>query len=268
MEENAYVLGTDFQELHRLGIQHQVWSSEARKAWQIAEFSAGQVILDLGCGPGFCSTELAYMVGSTGKVIAVDQSAAYIDFLIKNAKLHGLNIDCICASFDEMQLPINALDGIYSRWALPWINNVEEVLEKVIKSMRPGAVFVAHEYYDWRTFQTEPKFDSIENALRQAFTSMNDAGGDMNIGRKLPALFNDLGLEVISVRPMNKFATPDALEWQWPKTYFETYFPRLVPDYLSSEEVESALSDIENLEFIEGSSLMCPSMVEVVAAKP
>ncbi len=32
----------------------------------------GMTVLDIGCGPGFFSIELAYLVGKTGKVIAAD----------------------------------------------------------------------------------------------------------------------------------------------------------------------------------------------------
>ena len=52
-EENAYILGTDAQELHRLGVQHQVWSEEALHGWRLAQFRAGHTLLDLGSGPGF-----------------------------------------------------------------------------------------------------------------------------------------------------------------------------------------------------------------------
>ena len=62
-EQNAYILGTDKEELHRLGIQHQVWASEAQKGWTLAGFTAGQTLLDLGCGPGFCTKELAMITG-------------------------------------------------------------------------------------------------------------------------------------------------------------------------------------------------------------
>jgi len=33
---------------------------------------SGMTVLDLGCGPGFFSVEMAEMVGASGKVIAVD----------------------------------------------------------------------------------------------------------------------------------------------------------------------------------------------------
>ena len=47
-EENAYILGTDEEELIRLELQHKVWLSEAKHGWDLAEFKTGQTILDLG----------------------------------------------------------------------------------------------------------------------------------------------------------------------------------------------------------------------------
>ena len=86
-ENNAYILGTDIEELQRLGLQHQVWASEAQQGWRNAGFSKGMTILDLGSGPGFCSRELAKIVGHSGKVIAVDKSEAYINYIEESNKL-------------------------------------------------------------------------------------------------------------------------------------------------------------------------------------
>ena len=83
-EKNAYILGTDKDELYRLGLQHQVWASEAQRGWNLAQFSSGQTILDLGCGPGFCTKELAFITGPDGKTIGIDRSESYIEYLNKN----------------------------------------------------------------------------------------------------------------------------------------------------------------------------------------
>ena len=266
-EKNAYILGTERAELHRLGVQHQVWSSEAREGWKFAEFSAGQTLLDLGCGPGFCTMELAYMAGEEGKVIGVDLSANYIDFLQKSAKLHGLdNIVAQCADFNEMDLSGYILDGVYDRWALAWVPNPAEIIEKVAAQMAPGAVFVAHEYYDWSTFQTQPALPALKKAVKAAYQSFCDMDGTINIGRHLPTLFADAGLDVIRVRPMTKLATPDDFDWHWPRSFFQIYFPKLTA-YLTPEEIEQALEELDELAYRDGASILCPHMVEVVAVK-
>ncbi len=265
-ENNAYILGTERAELHRLGLQHQVWSSEARRGWKIAEFSYGQTLLDLGCGPGFCTLELGYIVGPEGKVIAVDKSAAFIDFLSQCNQLHQVNIETQQCTFDDMQLIPNSLDGVYSRWALAWIPNPDAIVEKISQALRPGGVFVAQEYYDWSTLQTSPPLPALQTCIAGALKSFKSMEGEIDIGRELPDLFYQHGLEVISTRPLSKLATPDDLTWHWPKTFFNIYFPKVAEmGFLSMQEVEKALAELEELAYIPGATILCPQMVEVVA---
>jgi ubiquinone/menaquinone biosynthesis C-methylase UbiE len=51
---------------------------------------AGMTVLDLGCGPGFFTIEMAYMVGETGKVIAADLQDGMLRKLEK--KISGTEI--------------------------------------------------------------------------------------------------------------------------------------------------------------------------------
>ena len=141
-DNNAYILGTDKEELHRLGLQHQVWASEAQKGWENAGFTAGQTLLDLGCGPGFCTKEMAFVVGHTGKVIGIDRSEHFIKFLDAINSQYGLNIETQHADFNDMRLEDNSLDGMYCRWAMAWIPNVKDILGKVKKALKPGGKMV------------------------------------------------------------------------------------------------------------------------------
>ena len=270
MSQKDYILGTDRDELHRLGLQHQVWASEAMKAWKLAEFGAGQTILDLGCGPGFCSVPLGYMVGEAGKVIAVDKSNSYIDFLENLNGSHGLKLDLRNVNFNELDLSNDQLDGVFIRWALAWIDNPIEILEKIEEAMMPGAVIVSHEYYDWSTFQVEPHFPSLQTGIDAIFdTYKNKQEGDIDIGRKLPGYFYDLGLEVISTRPLSKLVTPEQFAWQWPKSFLEIFMPKMVEmGHLTSKQVEYALDELYQLENLDGASMLCPQMIEVIAIKP
>lgn len=268
MEKNAYILGTEQAELHRLGLQHQVWAEEARKAWTTAEFGTGQTILDLGCGPGFCTRELAYMVGNEGRVIGVDLSETYTKFLREINRLHGLNMEIQNCDFSEMVLEPESLDGVYCRWALAWLSDPETVIERVKKAMKPGAAFAVHEYYDWSMFQTEPANPALDKGIAAALQSFYDSPGNINIGRSLPMIFNNLGMEVISMRPMTKLMTPDDLTWQWPKTFLSIYLPKLVKQgYLTDLEVQEANDAMEELEWVNGATCLCPQMIEVIAVK-
>jgi len=267
-EQDAYILGTDTEELHRLGIQHQVWATEAQLGWKSANFNAGQTILDLGCGPGFCTKELAFIVGEEGKVIGVDRSEHFIHFLKNINHQYALNIEAQQSDFDHMELEPNSLDGMYCRWALAWIPNPKEILIKVKDGLKPGGKMVIHEYYDWSTLQTEPEKKGLSKAIAASLKSFKDQDAEIDIGRELPAIFNEIGMKVTSIRLMLKLATPPDFNWQWPKSFFKSYFPRLMEaNYLTMEEVEHALKDMEMLEGINGATICTPLMVEVIAEK-
>jgi SAM-dependent methyltransferase len=75
-------------------------------------------ILDIGCGPGVQSIELAKI--SNGKIIALDNHQAFLDKLMKTARGEGLagniipkNISMLDMDFDE-----NTFDIIWSEGAL------------------------------------------------------------------------------------------------------------------------------------------------------
>ena len=112
----------------------------------------------MGCGPGFCTRELGYLVGDTGSVIGVDQSEGFIYEVNQLKDRYNLPIKGICTTFDELDLPDNSLDGVFCRWALAWIPNPEDIISKIYRWLKPGGRFVAHEYFHWMTHSTMPEY--------------------------------------------------------------------------------------------------------------
>ncbi len=268
-EKNAYILGTERAELHRLGLQHQVWASEARRGWELGGFQAGHTLLDLGCGPGFCTSELAYMVGDRGKVIGVDLSANFIEFLKKNAELHGLNIELQNCYFDDMQLQPDSLDGAFCRWALAWVPNPEQVLAKVRDALKPGGRMVVQEYFDWSVFQSEPPLPGLKKGIAACYHSMkHEQPGDIDVGRLVPGMAERLNMEVLHTRTICKLAKPSDLTWEWPYSFLNIYLPKISERGLLTEgELAAALADFETLTAMPNAMLMCPVVLETVARK-
>lgn len=267
-EQNAYILGTDPEELFRLGIQHQVWAEEAHIGWRNAGFTHGQTLLDLGCGPGFCTKELGFISGKEGKVIAVDRSENYIHVVDKIATQYGLNVETIISDFDDLNLPPDSIDGVYTRWVLGWTLRTDDVLQKIYNALKPGGRVVLQEYSNWMTHLTEPSLGHLNKAIKAAFDSFNGSGSDINIGRQLPGKLRQLGMNVINLRLIHKIAMPGDLTWQWPTSFYRVYFPRLVAmGYLTENEVQLALQDLEMLEANPTAFIACPTTIEVIAEK-
>ena len=267
-ESNEYVLGTHTKELWRLGFQHQVWLAESQASWQKAKFSMGDTLLDLGCGPGFASRELAYLVGENGKVLAVDKSKHYIDFLDEISRLHRLSIETHLADLNALNLAEASLDGAYCRWVLGWLDNAEAIVSKVAKALKVGAPFVVQEYFDWEVFQTEPQSQGIKVALKSILASFDQHPGEINIGRRIPEIFDKHGLKVESVQPLTKICRPQDLAWNWPKTFLEIYLPRVVElGFLAQREMEIALEEWQILEQKPNSMCFTPPMIEIIGRK-
>src|SRR5258706_9610034 len=89
--ERDYVLGTHDQEVERLALQHRVWRPRALDAWRRAGFTVDQTLLDIGCGPGNASLDLAEIVGPGGRVIAIDRSRRFLAALEAGRQRRGLD---------------------------------------------------------------------------------------------------------------------------------------------------------------------------------
>src|SRR6476661_8517008 len=121
--ELEYVLGTADAEIWRLGMQHAVWRSDATHAWRIAGFRPGSTIIDVGCGPGFAALDLAELVGPTGRVHAIDQSARFTAHLDAQAAARGIaNIATTTADLDGFEFDGLSADGAWIRWVLAFVH--------------------------------------------------------------------------------------------------------------------------------------------------
>src|SRR5689334_11559168 len=107
MSDQDYVLGTHDEELRRLGLQHQMWRAQAYAIWERARFGPGSTLLDVGCGPGFATSDLSQLVGSRGQITAVDVSQKFVD-RVKSLRL--TNVETRVADvqeLDQANLPAN-----------------------------------------------------------------------------------------------------------------------------------------------------------------
>jgi SAM-dependent methyltransferase len=81
----------------------------------LAEVGPGQMVLDLGSGPGLDSLLAARRVGPTGKVIGVDLRPQMVEKARRNAFLLGLNnAEFLHAGIEKLPLPDGSVDVVIS----------------------------------------------------------------------------------------------------------------------------------------------------------
>jgi SAM-dependent methyltransferase len=228
-EEREYLLGTDDDELARLGFQHQLWAGEAVAAWSRAGFGPGQALLDVGCGPGYATLDLARLVGPAGRVHGVDVSERFVAHLRTRAQALGarsVTAEVLDLTVDD--LAEGGFDGAYARWLLCFVADPAAVVRRVAKALRPGAAFVVWDYlkYDGLAMcPGDPAFDRVFGAMVESWRA---TGGDGEIGRRVPRMMADAGLDVVHVEPVIRGARPRDPLWQWPRTFYSNFLPTLV----------------------------------------
>lgn len=264
-----YVLGTHDEELWRLGLQHQVWRAQATALWETAGFGPGQTLLDIGCGPGFCTRDLAWVAGISGRVIAVDESPRYIDFV--NNTPTGVGAAPIEAHLGDVQaldLPDECLDGAYARWVFCFVRHPDKVIEGVHRALKPGGRLVIQDYVHYLAMGLSPAgpaLDRVAAAVRQSWAL---SGGDCNIGRRLPHLLTERGFRIDHLEPKVRVGTPGTLLWEWPTTFFRIFVPTLVKmGLLTQEEHRAFTEEWEQRSLDPQSRFYTPIVVDIVATK-
>ena len=122
VETKDYILGVERAELERLRFQHTVWTEQMYALLVRAGVRAGQRALDLGCGPGFTTVEIARLIGEGGHVLARDQSAGFLEFLAQERERLGLSwIEPSLGSVETLELEPGSIDVAYARWLFCWL---------------------------------------------------------------------------------------------------------------------------------------------------
>jgi len=132
----------------------------------------GMTVIDLGCGPGFFSVEIAKIVGDTGKVIAVDLQQEMLDKIKnkiqnteieKRIKLHKCNSDKIDVS--------EKVDFILAFYMFHEVPKPYELLLELSKLLKP----------EGRILIVEPKFHVSKKDLIKLKELITKAGFEIVI---------------------------------------------------------------------------------------
>lgn len=271
-QENTYILGTHDAELERLGLQHRIWSEYAFALWERAGFRPGQTILDVGCGPGYATMDMARLLGPSTRIVAIDESQRFISFL--NAQKQAQALDTIETRLGDVQqlgdcdIAPASIDAAYCRWVLCWVKDPAAVVAGVARALKPGGVFAVQDYFNYLSLTLAPRSEAFTKIVQGVGASQRASGGDPDLAGRLPKMFLDNGLEVREIRPILRVARPGDLLWQWPDTFFRNYVPRMVAaGFLTPADQKAFDEDWERRARDPASFFVTPPVFDIVGVK-
>ena len=268
-DEKDYVLGTHDEEIERLGLQHRVWRPRVLDAWKRAGFTVGQTILDVGCGPGYAALDLAEIVGPRGRVVAVDRSRRFLDVLASAGRERGLAwIETREQDLDLADLPSVGADAAWARWVIAFVRDPRALVGRIARALRPGGIFVSHEYFDYRTWRLLPRSEEFERFVVQVMEVWRQSGGEPDIGLDLPRWLRDEGFEIRAIRPIVDVVSPASFVWHWPRAFVEVGLRRLVDLGRLSASEAAAVQENFAARQAEPTTLMAtPAVLETIAVR-
>ena len=111
------------------------------------DIGEGQTIADLGCGSGYYAFRMSQLVGTGGKVFAVDIEPRMLEFVRERAKREGItNIEPIRASLTDPNLPPNKIDLVLMVDVYHELEHPFEVMQRVREALKPGGRVALVEY--------------------------------------------------------------------------------------------------------------------------
>ena len=267
--ENEYILGTHDAEIERLGLQHRAWRPKVLTAWRAAGIGANQTVLDVGCGPGYASLDLAEVAGESGRVVAVDKSERFLAALDAMQRERGFsNITTYRADLDGGEFPEVTADGAWCRWIFAFVKNPRDILARVAAALKPGGIIVIHEYFDYATWRTVPPCAEIGEFVSAVMASWRDNGGEPDIALCLPGWLAELGFEMRAVQPIVDAVQRDQPRWVWLRAFIEVNRQRLVDlGYLSEDRAGSIWRSFTALEAKPGTWMITPGVLEIIARR-
>lgn len=165
-----------------LGLRDDVYRRPLATALERLGVGPGWSCVDVGAGGGDVSVALAEVVGSTGRIFAVDNDPAARDAVAQRAAAFA-QVFAITQAGEELALP-QPVDLAFCRFLLLHVVDPLRVLTKMAQAIRVGGYLVAQE-----PITSAGRIDASPMAYPDA--------RHPDIGALLPALVRSAGLELL-----------------------------------------------------------------------
>lgn len=187
---------------------HRVRRAADSAAYLLAHLRPGLRLLDVGCGPGTITVDLAAAV-APGEVVAVDASAgvlaeaaAHVDEAVAVAREAGVAEPRVeLRQADVMALPFadDSFDVVHAHQVLQHLPDPVGALREMRRVTRPGGV-VAVRDVDYQTMTWWPESEGLDEWLDLYREVARADGGEPDAGRRLVAWAIDAGFAPADLR--------------------------------------------------------------------
>lgn len=224
---------------------HRRRTAENSAGYLLPYLEPGLSVLDVGCGPGTITVDLAARV-APGSVTAVELTEDALNLARAETRLRNVsNVSFATADVHRLDFPDDAFDVVHAHQVLQHVADPVQALREMRRVCMPGGIVAARDadYAGFIWFPRLPALDLWRDLYERAARAN---GGEPNAGRRLLSWALEAGFDHIT--PSGSlwcFATAAAREW-WGGMWAD----RILQSDLARQLVDLGLATTAQLEEI------------------
>jgi ubiquinone/menaquinone biosynthesis C-methylase UbiE len=223
--------------------------------WRTAENSAGYLLptlrrgmtlLDVGCGPGTVTADLAARV-SPGRVVGLERAEGILSQASITAAENGVADRCefVVGDVHALDFPDDTFDVVHAHQVLQHVGDPVLALSEMRRVCKPGG-YVAARDSDYSAFFWYPEVPALDEWVKFYCQVARANGGEPNAGRHLKSWARQAGFGPAQITATTStwcFTTEAEREW-WGGLWAE----RAVKSDFAKVAVEGGVATPEDLE--------------------
>ncbi|KAB8135714.1 methyltransferase domain-containing protein [Gracilibacillus oryzae] len=234
-------------EINRLKAQALMgWEKEYRYLkWHGLE--DGKKVLEVGYGPGFVTEQLADNLPNS-EITALDVDEKLLESA-KQQNKHNKKVEFINASVYDTGLPDNSYDFVIARLIFLHLHEPIKAAAEIFRVLKPGGKLVIIDIDDGIFGAIQPGMENLRTVIDKLIQMQKKAGGNREIGRSLPRLFQsagftDIDLEAVSVH--SDLVGKEGFNEQFNPKRFEHFYKNGTLSEADFQTVKNAYDQLHN----------------------
>ncbi len=205
--------------VYTMGYNPEYIRAQARFAQQpsvnflVPQLAPGQRILDVGCGGGFLSAQLAEAV-AWGELVGIDIEPSQVDLARETAAQRSVaNAQFQVGDARDLPFGNGSFDAVHFGGVLLHISDVDRALEEARRVLRPGGLIACRDLMPESCF-AHPELGMMQRTIEVFVDVVGADGGSPSIARDIKRRLIRAGFaDIVMALSFEVYDTPEELEF-------------------------------------------------------
>ena len=242
-QRHHYIIRGGVEGRERLRVLARVMRPTTLNLFDRAGIKPGMTCLDVGCGGGDVTLELADLVGPKGKVIGWDIDETKIELARREAEeRHHDNVEFRLLDISESD-GAPEFDVVYARFLLTHLGDPVGALARMLRVVQPNGLVILEDI-DCTGCFCHPYSAAFWRFIELYTQTAQRRGGDPNIGPRLPGMLLEAGVEEVKMNVVQPAALDGEVKLMIPLTMENIVDSVLAEGLASKADLDTLIDEL------------------------